>query len=82
VGGAIMTALTRPVRRVTAASYGGRPLIVELHPGFVILRLKGKRHQVSVDYQSIMDLGYRILARQEQAERPKARDALRKGERR
>jgi len=28
-----MTALTRTVCRETAASYGGRPLIVELHPG-------------------------------------------------
>jgi len=45
-----MIALTRPVRRETATSYRGRPLIVEPHQGSLALREKGTRRAVTVDY--------------------------------
>jgi len=76
-----MTALTRPVRRETAACYRGRPLIVELHPGYIVLREKGTRRAVTVDYKTALEVGYKILARQQQAEQGKARAARRKGPR-
>ena len=75
-----MTALTRPVRRETAACYRGRPLIVELHPGYLVLREKRTRRAVTVDYKTALEVGYKILARHEQAERAKARIARRKRE--
>ena len=58
-----MTSLNRPVRRETGAIVKGRPLVVELHAGYLTLRSKGKRHTVTVDYRAVLDLGYRILAR-------------------
>ena len=74
-----MTALTRPVRRETAACYRGRPLIVELHPGYIVLREKGTRRAVTVDYKTALEVGYKILARQQQAEQGKARTRRREG---
>ena len=59
-----MTAITRPVRRETAATYRGRPLIVEIHAGYLSLRAKGKRTSVTVAYGAVLDLGYKLLARQ------------------
>ncbi len=31
--------------RETAVNYKGRPIIVELHPGYMVVRLKGKRSE-------------------------------------
>ena len=76
-----MTALTKPVRRETAACYRGRPLIVELHPGYLVLREKGTRRAVTVDYKTALEVGYKLLARQQQADRVKERGARRKGQR-
>ena len=64
-----MTSLTRPVRRETATTVRGRALVVELHPGYLTLRQKGKHHAVSVGYDAVLDLGWRLLARQQAAER-------------
>lgn len=36
-----MTTLAKPVRRETAVQYRGRPLIAELHAGFIHLRGEG-----------------------------------------
>jgi hypothetical protein len=63
----------RTVKRETASTYRGRPLIVELHPGYLILRQKGTRRAVSVDYGAVLDLGYKIMARAERAEKMKAK---------
>ena len=70
-GGGDMVAITRPVRRETAACYRGRPLLVELHPGYLVLREKGTRRAVTVDYKTALEVGYKLLARQEQADKQK-----------
>ncbi len=44
-----MMKITRRLVRQTAATDRGRPLVVELHPGFVIFRLKRTRHRYSAD---------------------------------
>lgn len=63
----------RTVKRETAITYRGRPLIVELHPGYLILRQKGTRRAVSIDYSAVLDLGYKLMARAERAEKLKAK---------
>lgn len=68
-----MTTATRTVKRETAVTYRGRPLIVELHPWGISLREKGRRLSVPVDYRSVYDLGFKILARSARAEKEKAR---------
>ena len=68
-----MTSLNRPVKRETGAIVKGRPLVVELHAGYLTLRAKGKRHTVTVDYRAVLDLGYRILARAAATEKQAAR---------
>ena len=64
-----MTTLTHPVKRETAARYRGRPLIIELHPGYMNIREKGTRRSVTVDYRTALEVGYKLLARQKQAEK-------------
>lgn len=62
-----MTAISpaSPVRRETATTVRGRALVVELHPGYLTVRQKGKRRAVAVSYDAVMDLGYKLLARAE-----------------
>jgi hypothetical protein len=60
-----MTPITRTVKRETAATMGtgaaARPVIVELHPGYLVVRVKGlPRSAVSVDYRAIWDLGCKL----------------------
>jgi hypothetical protein len=62
-----------PLRRETGLYYRGHVLIVELHPGYLVLRQKGRRDRVSVDYQAILELGYRIRAKQAAIERAEKR---------
>jgi hypothetical protein len=54
-----------PVIRETGAAYRGRPLIVELHPGYLTLREKGRRDIVSIDYATAYELGWKMKARNE-----------------
>jgi hypothetical protein len=73
-----MTLATKPVRRETAVTYRGRPLIVEVRPWGVILREKGRRLGVPVDYRAIYEFGFKIMARaaekeKQQQKRGKAR---------
>jgi hypothetical protein len=70
-----MTTLSagKPLRRETALYYRGRPLLVELHPGYLTLREKGRRFTFSVDYQAILELVYKIKHRADQAEKRKKR---------
>jgi hypothetical protein len=77
-----MTNLTHPVRRETAANYRGRALIVELHPAYLEIRLKGTRRRVTLDYPTALEVGYKILARQQESERAAEKKARkRKGRR-
>jgi hypothetical protein len=64
-----MTGLNRVVRRETAVVCRGRLLIVELHPGYLTLRQKGRRQSVVVDYRAAFDLGHKILFRSQQADK-------------
>ncbi len=68
-----MTALTRTVRRETAVYYRNRALVVELHPGHLSLREKGRRFSLDVDYRAILDLAYKQLARATAAARKQKR---------
>lgn len=71
-----MTNLTRPVKRETAQHYRGKPLIIELHAGYLKLRQKGRRRgAVEVDYATILEVGYKLLARQESNKRAEEKAA-------
>lgn len=70
-----MTAIHTPIRRETATYYRGRPLIVELHPGYLNMREKGRRFALAVDYRAVIDLAYKIKARADAAERKALRKA-------
>ena len=67
-----------PVVRETGINYRGKPIIVELHPGYMLLRQKKRRASIAVDYVAIMDLGYKLLHRKQVAEREAARKERRK----
>jgi hypothetical protein len=43
--------------------------VVELHPGYLVMKEKGRRDAVSVDYETIYELGWKIKHREEQAEK-------------
>ncbi len=62
-----MTKLTtsRPVVRETAVSLRGRhPLVVELWPGFLVIRTKGRKSDTyTIDYQAIYETAAKIEAR-------------------
>ena len=54
------------LRRETATLYRGRPLLVELHPGFMLVREKGRREGgYSIDYRAVYEAAAKIHARQE-----------------
>ncbi len=74
-----MTRLDRDSRvvRETAALERGKPLVVELRPLLLRIRLKGARYAYEVDYQAIFNLGARKAAEKLVAERQKARQARR-----
>lgn len=56
---------SRPVVRETAVCYRGRrPLVVELWPGFLVIRSKGKKSDTyTIDYQAIYETAAKIEAR-------------------
>jgi hypothetical protein len=74
-GGQTMTKLSKPVRRETATVYRGRPLMAELHGGYIHLREKGRRAGVIVDYRAVFELGWKMLAREKAAAKKARRHA-------
>ena len=72
-----MTGITRPVRRETALYYRGRALMVELAPRHLVIREKGRRDSVSVDYAAIYEFALKIRFRREQAEKVSKRKGRR-----
>jgi len=60
-----MTKLTaeRRVKRETAAEYRRRPLVVELFPHWMSVRVKGTREVHMVSWEAVLDLGRRLDAR-------------------
>ena len=67
-----------PLKRETAATVKGRPLIITLYPGYLTLRERGRRHSVSVEYRAVLDLGYKMLARAAAAEKAERRKGARR----
>ena len=72
-----MTMLLRAVRRETAATTrdGGkvRPIVVELHAGFMRLKPKGCRRAYSVTYQSVYLMAVRQAVEEARREKKAAR---------
>jgi hypothetical protein len=58
-----MTAIRKPAVRETAVCVGRRPLVVTLHPRFLVLREKGRRAQYTVEYDVVYDLARKLAAR-------------------
>ena len=56
-----MQKITRCLVRETAVSDRGRPLLIELHPRYVIFRLKGTRQRYAIDWEAL----YRFAQRRE-----------------
>lgn len=57
--------------RETAVVHRGRPLVIELHPAYLTIREKGKRKAVRLNYDTARDVAYKILWRQEMADKAK-----------
>lgn len=64
-----MTACDKPVTRATYSSYRGRPLVVTLHPTWLSIRQKGRRHGFVLDYQAVFDCAAKLAARAAMAEK-------------
>ena len=63
-----MTTIKRRIVRETGVTERGRPLVVELHPGGLIIRLKGTRHRWPISYESILWLAVKVAAEAQRAE--------------
>lgn len=61
------------VRRETSAIVQRKPLVVEIRPHTIYVRLKGARWGYEVDYQSIWVIGAKKAAEQARIERQKKR---------
>ena len=73
-----MQKITRRLVRETAVSDHGRPLLMELHPGYVIFRLKGTRQRYSIDWEALYRFAQRREAERVFAERYAKREARRR----
>ncbi len=51
------------VIRETSAQYRGRPIVVELCPGFMRLRIKGTREVHVLDYEVALACALKVEAR-------------------
>ena len=68
-----MTRIGRPILRETAVRERGRPLLVELHAGFMALRLKGTRQRWPISYESVFWSAVKLAAEKQREERMKDR---------
>jgi hypothetical protein len=64
-----MQKITRCLVRETTVRDHGRPLLIELHPGYVIFRLKGTRQRYAIDWESLYRFAQRREAERVVAER-------------
>ncbi|MBM3744198.1 MAG: hypothetical protein FJW34_00200 [Acidobacteria bacterium] len=62
-----MTDLRRVIQRETRNLYRGRPLCVELHPGFLVIWPKGTRYRRSISYEAIFSRAVMLHALAEQS---------------
>jgi hypothetical protein len=61
-----------PTKRETASLYRGRPIIVELHPGYLTFRLKGTRKgRFSLSYAAGLEAAIKADVIRERLERLK-----------
>jgi len=58
-----------PLRRQTSATYRNRPLVIELYPGFLTVRPKGKRTPFGIEYGAVYEVAMKLAARAALAER-------------
>jgi hypothetical protein len=56
-------------QRETATLIQGRPLLVELHPRHVVLRLKGRRYRYELAWESAWNRAAEIEGRRRMVER-------------
>jgi hypothetical protein len=61
------TKIERVITRETAAVERTRPLVVELHPHYAVIRVKGTREFHVVHWDAILSLGRRLDAREARA---------------
>lgn len=75
VGGdeANMTEITRPLTRRALSSYRGRQLVVTLHPTWLAIRQSGRRSAFQIDYQAVYECAAKLKAREDRAEKMKAK---------
>ncbi len=73
-----MQKITRCLVRETAVSDRGRPLLIELHPAYVVFRLKGTRQRYSIDWEALYRLAQRREADRVLADRYAKRKARRR----
>ena len=66
------------LRRETATYHKGRPLVVILHPGFVEVREKGRRHGYAIDWLAVYHAGAKAKALADREEREAKRKAKRR----
>ena len=53
-----------PLIRETAATERGQPIVVELHPRYMALRIKGKiGGRLNVPYEAVLDLARKLAYR-------------------
>ena len=60
-----MVKFGRTIVRETAASERGRALLIELHPAFLVIRLKGTRQRWALSYTSIFWCAVKAAAEKE-----------------
>jgi hypothetical protein len=48
-----VTLIRRIIQRQTKATHRGRPLVIELHPGFLAIWPKGNRERYTITYEAI-----------------------------
>lgn len=60
-----MTKLTsqNTVTRETATIYRGKPLVIDLHSGYVLIRRKGERSGYPIDYAAVYEAAGKLAAR-------------------
>jgi hypothetical protein len=73
-----MQKITRCLVRETAVSDRGRALVIELHPGYVIFRLKGTRQRYAIDWEALYRFAQRREAERFLAERYSKRKTRRR----
>ena len=58
------TSSESPTIRETHAMYRGTPIVVELYPGYMKLRLKGKRDSYVLDFEVAYECAMKVDARE------------------